>query len=503
MLGNPIALEGGSSDLPQNSTAAPLVAGSEGRVALEGQQELGKFSKVLADSRAAMLPSRPPKPAASEPESSLKGHSERRDSATPTKKSVGSARDRRRGRPSSIKGQGSIVAHNLYSTGPYLGKGEGEKPTEGFPSTETDERTPHRSVMSKGKRRPDHIGDSGDSVDSPVEQDALRADEGGASVVEISSTEASPSKGTSNVGNTQPSTGEGSVEAGSGASRHLSEVAKESSVGDQQSRLVSAIIDASSDSEGGHRGSSEEAPVAGTRMTVTGEQPQSTDAVHNQISHSGKPSVLLEANRAGHAGQEVDAEANTGSKEREYNNTTLPESSWSTAGQATLAATRSSPSTTTVVQTTNGGSNSSQLSQNISEQVLNVVQPLVSIPFSGESVLSMDLYPPVLGTVRAVIASVNGSVTVKLWAATEQGHALLAQALPDLREHLGEGVAFLVNVDLSEFGSDQPSAGSTPGRNGQDSSIRTTSLPAETSGSSLGPGMSTASVSSHLVDLLL
>jgi len=500
MLGNPIALEGGSSDLSQNSTTAPLTAGSEGKVALEGSQGPGKFSKVLADSRAAMLPSRPPKPAAGEPESSLKGRSESRDGATSTKRSVGSARDRRKGRPSSIEEQGSMVAHNLYSTGPYLGKVEREKPTEGFPSTETDEGIPHRSVLSKGRPHPDHLGDSGHSVDSPVE-DALRADEAGASVIEVSSTEASPSKGTRNGGNTQPSTGGGSVETGSGASRHLSEVAKESSVTAQHSELVSTAR--ASGSEPGRRGSSERVAVAGSRMTVTGEQTQSTDATHNRISHSGKPSILLEEKRTDHAGQEVDVGTNTSSKEREYNSTTLPESSWDAVGQATLAAADSSPSTLTVVQTTNGGSNSSQLTQNISEQVLNVVQPLVSIPLSGESVLSMDLYPPVLGTVRAVIASVNGSVTVKLWAATEQGHALLTQALPDLREHLGEGAPFLVNVDLSEFGSDQPSAGSTPGNNGQDSSIRTISSTAETSGSSLSPGMPTASVSSHLVDLLL
>ncbi len=252
----------------------------------------------------------------------------------------------------------------------------------------------------------------------------------------------------------------------------------------------------------------ENTEATGAAISFTGEHGSQTSVEHNQGSSRHPTEAIDEIHASNHRSTQslltVDG-SSVDSKESVYESAHLvsSEPSGGANNQISSSPNIASFSATAVQAPGKPPVELSPSSLNISEQVLNVVQPLTSTLLSGESILSIDLYPPALGTVRAVISSFDGSVVVKLWAATEHGHALLSQALPDLREHLGEGGTFSVSVDLSEFGSDQPDAGGTSNRTARDVAIKGASLSAQRSELSSEPTVRVGSSSSHLVDLLL
>ncbi len=91
-------------------------------------------------------------------------------------------------------------------------------------------------------------------------------------------------------------------------------------------------------------------------------------------------------------------------------------------------------------------------STSVPDQVVSVLSPLVSSG-DGFHTVTLGLHPEGLGTVEATVSLDGGQVLVSLWAASENGHAALAQALPQLHQQLSAGADHAVSVALAPFGS--------------------------------------------------
>ena len=178
----------------------------------------------------------------------------------------------------------------------------------------------------------------------------------------------------------------------------------------------------------------------------------------------------------------------------------LPPSAVHDSAAGVLAAsldvsTRAASPTTTVVSAEGSVDNGVPLFPDAGEQLVAVLDPLRSGP-DGIHEVTLALQPEGLGTVKATVSVSPQEVVVHLSADTSHGEEAIRQALPDLREHLGQGQDHPATVLLSDGGQE---------RRGGDSATSPTTQPDGTASPSRAvPGATSGTDDGErLVDLRL
>ncbi len=514
MLGSPPIVESGNSELAVSSISAGSTTDLQAPDASKNPLALQSFSHMLSEEQGKPSSSSPPRlddlqsgsGRSSEPASTSSGSAsgtanfDGSPAGTPGSSSAhgspagtpgsSSAHGSPAGTPGSSSIQEPSSVHDKTGQGPYAEDPDTERSivtsAAGKLGSSLKNRSKKRGAVASMSKSTSRSRSNKNHVSSTVKEIGILP-------VAEGLDSASSKFGRAGAEKLDPPSSTGSIELGSSGLSKVSE----------SKHPLDAV-----DIKGRPLTNEENTEATGAAISFTGEHGSQTSVEHNQGSSRHPTEAIDEIHASNHRSTQslltVDG-SSVDSKESVYESAHLvsSEPSGGANNQISSSPNIASFSATAVQAPGKPPVELSPSSLNISEQVLNVVQPLTSTLLSGESILSIDLYPPALGTVRAVISSFDGSVVVKLWAATEHGHALLSQALPDLREHLGEGGTFSVSVDLSEFGSDQPDAGGTSNRTARDVAIKGASLSAQRSELSSEPTVRVGSSSSHLVDLLL
>jgi flagellar hook-length control protein FliK len=99
----------------------------------------------------------------------------------------------------------------------------------------------------------------------------------------------------------------------------------------------------------------------------------------------------------------------------------------------------------------------------VAEQLVSVLTPLQTTP-GGSRTVTLQLQPDGLGSVRAEVSTTDGSVTIRLWADSDAGHAALSSSLHHLETALMDDGVQGATVRLhSGPGGNQNRGTSTPG----------------------------------------
>jgi flagellar hook-length control protein FliK len=156
------------------------------------------------------------------------------------------------------------------------------------------------------------------------------------------------------------------------------------------------------------------------------------------------------------------------------------------AASLDISARAASPATT-VVSAEGSVDDGVPLFPDAGEQLVAVLDPLRSGP-DGVHEVTLALQPEGLGTVKATVSVGPQEVVVHLSADTSHGEEAIRQALPDLREHLGQGQDHPATVLLSDGGHERR-GGDGPGSpaTARDASAATVrGVPGATSGTDDG-----------------